>query len=488
MLRDALLEHRQPAGHERFAALHLEVHDLPHRRRARVTDDAAASERAGAELHPSPKPSDNRPRLAKRGDAVREFPVVEPIVVAPVLLEVALDHLVREGRPEIRRPLRVASAPRGPRPVEILVPDEKRRAERPSRVPGRGLDPQVLKRPLPQDAPVAGAIEDRAAREAQPLHARLPMRVPGDAEHDLLGDLLYRARHIHLAPRDLGFAPPRRSAEEIRETRVRHPEPGAVVEVLHIEAERSVLPQIDELAHDEIDVARLAAGRELHEHALVRVALEAGEMGERRVEEPERMRKPYLLAELDTVVAADAPARRRPLADAVDDHDRRLAEGRWVERGRGVRLVALGEENLPFVSELLPNDRGNEELLPEPARHRGEEGADPSRRVRDVCFEDALERENGLVVEDDGVEIGGGDARLGEAVSRRVPRKIEVVLLPRETLLLRGGDDLAVHDERRGAVAIEGGDAQYVHRFSHSSNHSRMEAYQNRAFCGFCIQ
>ena len=30
-----------------------------------------------------------------------------------------------------------------------------------------------------------------------------------------------------------------------------------------------------------------------------------------------------------------------------------------------------------------------------------------------------------------------------------------VVLLAREPLLLRGGDDLAVHDERRGGVVVE---------------------------------
>ena len=39
-----------------------------------------------------------------------------------------------------------------------------------------------------------------------------------------------------------------------------------------------------------------------------------------------------------------------------------------------------------------------------------------------------------------------------------------VVLLPGEALLLRGRDDPAVLDQRRGAVVIEGGNAEDAHR------------------------
>ena len=41
--------------------------------------------------------------------------------------------------------------------------------------------------------------------------------------------------------------------------------------------------------------------------------------------------------------------------------------------------------------------------------------------------------------------------------------KARVVLLAREALFLRGGDDLAVLDQGRGAVVVEGGDAQDAH-------------------------
>ena len=41
--------------------------------------------------------------------------------------------------------------------------------------------------------------------------------------------------------------------------------------------------------------------------------------------------------------------------------------------------------------------------------------------------------------------------------------KAGVVLLAREALFLRGGDDLAVRDERGGAVVIERRDAEDAH-------------------------
>ena len=39
-----------------------------------------------------------------------------------------------------------------------------------------------------------------------------------------------------------------------------------------------------------------------------------------------------------------------------------------------------------------------------------------------------------------------------------------VVLAPGKTFLLRGGDDAAVLDQRRGAVVIERGNAENAHR------------------------
>ena len=56
--------------------------------------------------------------------------------------------------------------------LEQLMPDEQRRAQRAAGVARGRLNPDVLERPLAQDAAVADAVERHAAGQAQVLHAR----------------------------------------------------------------------------------------------------------------------------------------------------------------------------------------------------------------------------------------------------------------------------------------------------------------------------
>ena len=74
------------------------------------------------------------------------------------------------------------------------------------------------------------------------------------------------------------------------------------------------------------------------------------------------------------------------------------------------------------------------------------------------------ERRHRLVVVDDRVEPARADLPLPEAGPDRVDREPVVVLDAREALLLGGGHEHAVADERRGAVVVEGADAEDVHR------------------------
>ena len=74
------------------------------------------------------------------------------------------------------------------------------------------------------------------------------------------------------------------------------------------------------------DVLRFAVRRESHHLVLTGVHSETGEVGEGRVEQPERMWKPQLVDDLELVTAANANRRRRPFANAIHRHDRRLLE------------------------------------------------------------------------------------------------------------------------------------------------------------------
>ena len=63
------------------------------------------------------------------------------------------------------------------RPVEELVPDEERGAERAAGVAGRGLNPDALERPFAQDAAVRHAVERDAAGETEVSGAGFLVRV-----------------------------------------------------------------------------------------------------------------------------------------------------------------------------------------------------------------------------------------------------------------------------------------------------------------------
>ena len=79
------------------------------------------------------------------------------------------------------------------------MPDQQRHAERPAGVPGRRLNPDVLKRPFPQDPAVGHAVERHAAGQAEILHPGQLLCEPGGLEHDLFGHFLDGGCEVHVA-------------------------------------------------------------------------------------------------------------------------------------------------------------------------------------------------------------------------------------------------------------------------------------------------
>ena len=213
-----------------------------------------------------------------------------------------------------------------------------------ARVAGGRLNPQLVERALAQNPPVGHAVERDAAGQAEFLHPRLGVDVPGHPQHDLLGDGLDRGGEVHVAlgQQRLGLA--RRTAEEPVELLRGHRQSLAVIEVRHVHAERAVVLQVDQLFEDQVDVPRLAVRGQAHQLVFARVDLEAAVVGEGRVEHARRVRKVELVREVDAVARAAAVAGRGPFADAVDGEDRRLFEGRGEESAGRVRFVVLGED------------------------------------------------------------------------------------------------------------------------------------------------
>src|SRR2546427_9318402 len=179
------------------------------------------------------------------------------------------------------------------------------------------------------------------------------------------------------------------------------------------------------------------------------------------------MGKVNLFLDLETVPLPDRGRRGRPLAHAVHREHDGLSERRREERTRRMAEMVLAEEQLlvpdPVASdfaELFEQQVLEEKLLPQPQGDRHTEGPEPARREGQVGLEQALELEEGLVVEDDAVNTAQPEPGLAHAVADRVSGKPGIVLLAREALFLRRSDDMAVFDQRGRAVVVERRDSE----------------------------
>ena len=128
-----------------------------------------------------------------------------------------------------------------------------------------------------------------------------------------------------------------------------------------------------------------------------------------------------------------------------------------------MRLVVLGEENLAPEADLFRHLLAYPKLLAQPQRHRQKERAQAPRRVVEIGFKQPLEFQKRLVVEGDVVEFGGRDSSVLQAELDGARREAMVMLLAREALFLRGGQEFAVAHEARRGVVVVGRDAKDVH-------------------------
>src|SRR5215475_49055 len=128
-------------------------------------------------------------------------------------------------------------------------------------------------------------------------------------------------------------------------------------------------------------------------------------------------------------------------------------------RSRGVALMMAGECDGRLhaaVPDPRPDDLLEPRFLLQPHRHRHAEALEPVRRVCEIGLEQPIKLPEGLLVKDDVVEIIRSEPGFFHAVLDGVRGESRVVLLAGEALLLRRCHDLAVDDEGRGAVVVEG--------------------------------
>ena len=212
--------------------------------------------------------------------------------------------------------------------------------------------------------------------------------------------------------------------------------------------------EIDQLIADRVDILRLAVRGEPHQLVLARVDLEAGEVGERRIEQAERMREsrsPRAASALlpspihaDVVAHSPTPSMHSTAARSNGLKDRTPTPRATGDARRTTICGKVASSCNPSSanSSFTRLFRKSFSLSQTGIAARNERM--PLRRIGEVGLEQPLELDERLVVEDDVVDVVERDLAFAQAILDRVGREVGVVLLAREALFLRGRDDLAV--------------------------------------------
>src|SRR5207248_5222092 len=122
---------------------------------------------------------------------------------------------------------------------------------------------------------------------------------------------------------------------------VGHGEADAVIEILHVELERAVFLEVNQLLEDDILVNRFTVRGQAHQLVLAGIYAEAGIIGEGGVKQAEGMRKVQLSQNLDPVILPHPEAGRGPLAHAIDGEECRFLIRGWKEGRSRMRLMML---------------------------------------------------------------------------------------------------------------------------------------------------
>ena len=176
-------------------------------------------------------------------------------------------------------------------------------------------------------------------------------------------------------------------------------------------------------------------------------------VGKCRIDQAERIREAQLLQYFDFAPATVADGGGRPFADAVNRENCRLVKRRRIKRAGRVRLVMFREKNLairPKSRQFRANRLAQIQFLAEPVRQHRRKRPPAAGRDGELRFQQPRKFQDWLVVKNHRVKLLLCQVRVAETKSGSVTREVGIVFLAREALLLRGGNDIAIHYQRGG--------------------------------------
>ena len=230
-----------------------------------------------------------------------------------------------------------------------------------------------------------------------------------------------------------------------------------IVEEGHVHPEGTVVPDVDQVVTNQIDVNRLAVGGQSHHLVLTAVDPKSRVVGEGRVQESQRVGKPNLSADRHLVFPAVPHGSRGPLSHSIHRDNGGLFKRRREEGAGSVGFVMLTKYIAMLLQPQFPiHFPAQMKLLSHPQWKCFAERSKASWCEVQVGLQESIKLDQRLFVEADVVQPVGRDAGLLEAELDGPGRKAGVVLLPREALLLCGGNDFTVPYQGGCAVVIEG--------------------------------
>ncbi len=448
---------------ERFAVFRARIERLLRLCAPRVGDDRAMAERARAELHPALEPADDVARHDPLGEQRQQRVVLEPFCRKTRLLDRVGDlGVVVLGSRECM-PHHEAT-----RLSKLLVPDDVRGSHGGARVARRGRDVELLEPRLVANAAVRHGVERHATREAEPALPGALLQPVDHVEVDLFEPELQRRRDVVVVRRELGGRVARRpqlfdelvreDGSDARRSLVpRHVHAFLVVrEVVEVEREQ-VAARLQRIAHRAHVRLGVAVRREPHHLPLVSVVEKAEPLCQCEVEDSERVREEHAIDHVVRVAVPDGGHGRCEVAECVDREDRGLVERRHEERARDMCLVVLDVVDLCANRGGVDPERVGERRLDIARLRRMVEARLEIARARTVAdrpeqaWSDVRLRVAG---DGDVVELVDGHTSLFQAPRRGASREACDVLDAREALLLGGGHELSVDDDRCRGIAV----------------------------------